>query len=414
MPTIRNCHLVLADGVKADGALVVEGGSIAAIALGADVASGGEVIDGAGCTVFPGFIDVHIHGAVGVDVNEADAEGLEQVAGFLAANGVTAWMPTLVPDSDENYLRTIGAIEELMGLQSEKAIAQVVGVHYEGVFANEKMCGALRPEFFKTFRADSRDFVAKNKTGTTKQHEKTRGMSDEISSLGLPQLKSGVHMTTFAPEVDGGIALTKELVKSGWVASIGHTKAPVEVLDAAYAAGARHITHFFNAMTGLHHRDVGVVGWALANDGVTFDIIADGMHVNPKMVDLAVRTKSAEKVTLISDSVAPTGLGDGEFEIWGEKVRVTGRITQNERGSIAGSVITMLDAVRQMLSLGYSPVDVAKMASLNPAKLLGLEATRGSIEVGKRADLVAIDASGNVRFTMIGGQLSKPPVVPGG
>ncbi|HKX84222.1 MAG TPA: amidohydrolase family protein, partial [Pyrinomonadaceae bacterium] len=195
----------------------------------------------------------------------------------------------------------------------------------------------------------------------------------------------------------------------GWIASIGHTNAPVDVLDSAFAAGARHITHFFNAITGLHHRDVGVVGWALANDGVTFDIIADGMHVHPKMVDLAVRTKLTERVSLISDSVAPTGLGDGEFEIWGEKVRVKGRTTQNERGSIAGSVITMLDAVRLMMSLDYSPVEVAKMASLNPAKLLGIDSERGSIEVGKRADLVALDSDGNVRFTMIGGRITEPP-----
>ncbi|HEV8592688.1 MAG TPA: amidohydrolase family protein, partial [Pyrinomonadaceae bacterium] len=117
-----------------------------------------------------------------------------------------------------------------------------------------------------------------------------------------------------------------------------------------------------------------------------------------------------DKVTLISDSVAPTGLGDGVFEIWGEKVSVSGRRTQNERGSIAGSVITMLDAVRQMLSLGFLATDVAKMASTNPARLLGIDDTRGSIETGKRADLVAIDSNGEVRFTMIGGRLAAGDV----
>ena len=186
--------------------------------------------------------------------------------------------------------------------------------------------------------------------------------------------------------------------------SIGHTKADTETLDRAYAAGARHMTHFFNAMTGVHHRDVGVAGWGLANDGVTFDIIADGVHVHPEMLGVACRAKTPENVSLISDSVAPTGLGDGEFELWGETITVKNGRTQNERGSIAGSVCTMLDCVRMMRSIGFSYEEVAKMASTNPAKLLGLD-DRGSIKVGKRADLVGLDADGNIAFTMIGGEI---------
>ena len=385
MATVTNADVVGPNGIIENASIVVEDGVIESVTSSGSASGEGEIIDAAGCMIFPGFIDVHIHGAVGVDVNEADVDGLVEIAAFLAKNGVTAWMPTLVPDSDENYVRAISAIEKLVELQSNRPIAQAVGVHYEGVFANEKMCGALRPQYFK-------------------------GGQLAVGGLQLPRLGDGIHMTTLAPEIDGGIALTKELVKEGWVASIGHTKAPVEILDAAFAAGARHVTHFFNAMTGLHHRDVGVVGWALSNRDVTFDIIADGMHVNPKMVELAVRAQSPDKVSLISDSVAPTGLGDGVFEIWGEKVSVSGRRTQNERGSIAGSVITMLDAVRQMLSLGFSAADVAKMASTNPARLLCIDDKRGSIEPGKRADLVAIDSNGEVRFTMIGGRLAASDV----
>ena len=331
--------------------------------------------------VVPGFIDVHNHGAVGVDVNTADINGLLKIATFLAKQGVTAWMPTLVPDGDENYRRVIDAIDELMVRQVGLPVAQAVGVHYEGVFANEKMCGALRPEYFR---------------------------SGQWSVAGgqLPKLYRGVHMTTLAPEIDGGIELVEELVADGWVVSIGHTKADTETLDRAYAAGARHMTHFFNAMTGLHHRDVGVAGWGLANDGVTFDIIADGVHVHPEMLGVACRAKSTDKVSLISDSVAPTGLGDGEFELWGETITIKNGRTQNERGSIAGSVCTMLDCVRMMRSIGFSDEEVAKMASTNPAKLLGLD-DRGSIKVGKRADLVGLDADGTVAFTMIGGEIVR-------
>jgi len=165
------------------------------------------------------------------------------------------------------------------------------------------------------------------------------------------------------------------------------------------------MTHFFNAMTGLHHREVGVAGWGLANKEVTFDIIADGIHVHPQMLEFACRTKSPEKVSLISDSVAPTGLGDGSYQLWGETITVEKGRTRNERGSIAGSVITMLDAVRQMRGLGFSDHEVSKMAAQNPAKLLGCFQERGSIEIGKRADLVGLDDEGNVKFTMIGGKV---------
>jgi N-acetylglucosamine-6-phosphate deacetylase len=367
------------DVERADGlSLLINDEVIEAISDGREHYPG-DTIELTGSKLFPGFIDVHNHGAVGVDVNAANADGLVEVGRFLARNGVTAWVPTLVPDSDENYRRVIAEIEKVMAFQDGMAIAQIVGVHYEGVFANEKMCGALRPEFFKKFT------------------------SNEVREL--PQLSRGAHMTTFAPEIDGGVELVRELVRRGWIPSIGHTRADVGTLDAAFAAGARHCTHFFNAMTGIHHRDVGVAGWALANGEVTFDIIADGIHVHPKMLELACRAKTADSVSLISDSVAPTGRGDGNFELWGETIRVENRRTKNERGSIAGSVITVLDAVRMMRSLGFNDAEVSKMASLNPAKLLGIDDRYGSVEVGKRADLVALDENGGVAWVMVGGKL---------
>jgi N-acetylglucosamine-6-phosphate deacetylase len=361
--------------------ILLKNGLIDAI-YGSDFDSGiGKVIHTSGSSIFPGFIDVHNHGAVGHDVNESTAEDLLRIAEFLARHGVTAWLPTLVPDSDENYRRVISEIDRLMELQEGKPIAQAVGVHYEGVFANEAMCGALRPKYFKS------------------------GKQLADGGWHLPRLKKGVHMTTLAPEIEGGIDLIDALVKNGWVVSIGHTKADAETLDKAFKAGARHLTHFFNAMSGVHHREIGVAGWGLSNKDVSFDIIADGIHVEPRMLEFACQSKGSDKVSLISDSVAPTGLGDGEYRLWGEKISVTNRRTRNERGSIAGSVITMHDAVKQMLSLGFSMTDVAKMASTNPAKIIGLDTTIGSIEVGKRADLIAMDDKGNLHFTVVGGTM---------
>ena len=372
--------------------------------------SADSVLELDGATLFPGFIDLHIHGAVGVDMMEASADELCRVAEFLARKGVTAWLPTLVPASDENYQQAVRAIEQAVAqtsvrdsqrrseyrlqsgfADSEKdpakvgtlntGHARVLGVHYEGPFVNSEQCGALQREHFRTFK-DLADIDA------------------------LPTIKAdgAVHMMTLAPEIDGGIELVSELKRRGWIVSIGHTRATVEVLDKAFAAGAHHMTHFMNAMPPLHHRAPGPVGWGLTNDQVSCDVIADGVHVHPSILKLILHSKTAERVSLISDAIAATGLGDGEYQIWGEKIVVKEGRTQNARGSIAGSVITMLDAVRTMLSLGASGPDVARMASLNPAQLLGIAGDCGSIEEGKRADLVALDDDRNVSLVMIGGQ----------
>lgn len=371
---------ILAPNGRVEGSISIQDGRIETVDTERVKITNGTFGVSAG-QVLPGFIDLHIHGAIGHDVNAATAEELLEVAAFLARNGVTAWVPTLVPDSDENYERIIGEIDRLTELQEGKPVAQALGVHYEGVFANEAMCGALRPEYFKSGR--------------------------QLAGGGwrLPRLKKGIHMTTLAPEVDGGVDLIKRLIDDGWIVSIGHTKSDPATLDVAFNSGARHMTHFFNAMTGVHHRDIGVAGWGLAKRDVTFDIIADGIHVCQQMLKLACEAKGVEKVSLISDSVAPTGLGDGEFDLWGEKISVTNGRTRNERGSIAGSVITMHDAARRMIELGFSESDVARMASTNPATLLGLESRIGAIEVGKRADLVALDKDGSIKFTMIGGRV---------
>lgn len=378
---IKNVNAVLPENKIEKISLLVAKGKIEKILNAEQSLKTAEVIDLAGFNLYAGFIDVHIHGAAGVDAMTADADDLRRMAKFLARQGTTAWLPTFVPASDENYRKSINAIEELMKTQDEQPIAQALGVHYEGVFANEKMCGALRPQFFKTFKN-----------------------GDEIKSL--PKLKKGIHFTTLAPEVEGGIELIKRMRRQNWIVSIGHTKASFEILENAFAVGAKHLTHFFNAMTGLHHREIGVVGWGLSNADVTFDIIADGVHVHPKVLQTTCRAKMPEKVLLISDAVAPTGLGDGDYEIWGEKVSVVNGKTRNERGNIAGSVITMLDAVKMMLSLGFSETEVSRMASANPARLLGIEKTRGSIETGKRADLVALDKKGNVKLVLIAGNVA--------
>ncbi|HYH87296.1 MAG TPA: N-acetylglucosamine-6-phosphate deacetylase [Pyrinomonadaceae bacterium] len=383
--SLRGARVVL-PGRVAEADLLVRGGRIERIAArGDEVPSGaGRTLDLSGLTLMPGFIDVHIHGAVGVDAMEATADDLRRVARFLAKSGVTAWLPTLVPAPLEDYRRAVESITQLMRAQDERPpAARAVGLHYEGPFVNERQCGALRTAFFRAFRDAS-----------------------DLDALPVLDIAGAAHLITLAPEVEGGIDLVRELTRRGWVASVGHTRATIETLEQAREAGARHMTHFLNAMPPPHQRAPGPVGWGLLRDDVTVDLIADGVHSDPLMLRLVLRCKGAERVSLISDAVAPAGLGGGEYNVWGETISVKAGRTSNERGSIAGSVITMRDAVRTVAALGISETDIARMASLNPARLLGLDGTCGSIEEGKRADLTALDREGRVRLTLVGGRVA--------
>jgi len=369
---LRDGTVVLPNRTIERGTILIEDGYISSIG-DRDVA-GAESIDLGGMTILPGFIDVHIHGAIGVDVMDATPQALQDVSKYLTTQGVTGWLPTFVPASDENYASAVEAIAESMNGSG----ARILGVHYEGPFVNSLQCGALHKEHFKTYSGPA-----------------------DLARLRLPE--DAIRMITLAPEIAGGVELVRELKRQGWVISIGHTRAELKILDEACDAGARHMTHFMNAMPPLHHRAPGPIAWGLAREDVTFDIIADGIHLDPFMLRLLLKMKGVAGITLISDAIAAAGKGDGDYQIWGETIIVRNGRTANASGSIAGSVISMLDAVRLMHSLGVSYVELAQMASSNPARLLGIYDVCGSIEVGKRADLVALDQNGNVKLTIVGG-----------
>jgi N-acetylglucosamine-6-phosphate deacetylase len=380
---LRDARLVLPQSVVEGKALLVDGNRISRIGDYDKVESSGETLSLEGLTLFPGFVDIHIHGAVGVDAMVATAEDLHLVARFLAREGVTSWLPTFVPAPDDQYLRAVEAIEVLMQEQDARpAAARVTGVHYEGPFVSEQQCGALQTKFFRTFAQPT-----------------------DLDHLPLPSGTNVVRMMTLAPEIAGGVELIRELAARGWVVSLGHTRATVDLLDRACAAGAHHMTHFMNAMTPLHHRSPGPVGWGFARDDVTCDIIADGIHLDPLILSVLLKAKTSQRLLLISDAIAATGTGDGEYSIWGETITVKEGRTSNARGSIAGSVITMLDAVRMMRAVGATDCDIARMTATNPASLLRLD-DYGAIEEGKRADLVALDDAGNVRLTIVGGRVA--------
>jgi len=384
---LRNARIVLPDSTTGPTSVLIEDGRVARVFDSSETAPpSSPLIDLNGLTLFPGFLDIHIHGSASVDTMDTTADGLHKIAVFLRNNGVTAWVPTLVPSSAEGYVRAIRAISDVIDDQKSHLPipeARILGVHYEGPFVNNQQCGALHREYFRTFNT-----------------------IEDINFLPTLSETNAIHLMTLAPEIDGGIALINELDKRKWIVSVGHTRATADVLDQAFEAGARHMTHFMNAMTPLHHRAPGPVGWGLMNDQVTCDLIADGIHLDPSILKLILRNKTSKRVSLISDAIAATGLGDGEYQIWGETIVVKDGRTRNSHGSIAGSVITMLDALQMMLSLGFSESEVAQMAALNPARLLKVDHDCGSIEAGKRADLVALDDKRRVRLTIIGGQIA--------
>lgn len=376
---LRGANIILPHGVLPRGSLLIEHGRISSVLAEDNSRTADTILDLDGLNLFPGYIDIHIHGAMGVDALEADAEGLGKVSSFLATQGVTGWLPTFVPAQGSDYERAIAAIKESITTNTS---ARILGLHYEGPFVNSQQCGALRSRFFRGF------------TGPK-----------DIDDLPVIHNSGFKHMMTVAPEIDGGLELVRELKRRGWIISIGHTQAEFDLLEQAFAAGARHMTHFMNAMTPLHHRSPGPVTWGLSRDDVTCDVIADGVHVDRHTLELLLKLKGVDRLSLISDAVSPAGMGDGVYKIWGETITVEHGRSRNERGNIAGSVSTMLDAVRTMRSLGVTDVAIAKMASTNPARLLGIEQECGSIEEGKRADLIAVDAVGHVHLTIIGGNV---------
>lgn len=378
--SVSNARIVLYDRIIERGLITISNGRISSINADHNrETQSPDVVNVRGATVFPGFIDVHIHGSAGIDVMNASSDELRELSAFLITQGVTSWLPTFVPATDDEYEDCVKRIQQAADEQS--GVARIVGLHYEGPFVNSAQCGALHSDYFKTFRGP-----------------------EDVERL--PTLRDGfIKMTTAAPEISGGIELIKELKKCGWVISIGHTRAEVDTLDQAFAAGASHMTHFMNAMPQVHHRNPGPVGWGLARDGVTCDVIADGIHLNPLILRLLMKVKTAERLSLISDAIAAAGKGDGDYQIWGETISVKDGRTSNASGNIAGSVITMLDAVRMMKSLGATDIEIGRIASTNPARLLRLDHECGSIEEGKRADLVVLDDCGDVRLTIVGGEV---------
>lgn len=375
MKYIINGTLLLPDGEITGAALAVGGGRIAGIAK--EVPANAEVIDAAGGYVSPGLVDVHCHGFMGWDASNGSLDELREMSRQAARWGTTSWLPTTMtlpwPVLEKCFAAIRAARDE--SLTDAWRGAQVLGCHAEGPFINMKKKGA--------------------QAGSSIQApdiEKLRPWADVVKLM------------TVAPEVDGALDFIRAARALGVVISMGHTAATAEEALAGVDAGVTHATHTFNAMTPLTHREPGVAGAALVDGRVYCELIADTFHVSPLLFRLVAKQKG-EHLVLITDSIQEAHLPDGPHDRDGQTIVVNGIRLRFPNGTIAGSALTMDRAVRNFREhTGLPLYKVVNMASLYPARSIGADAFKGSLEPGKDADFLITDRDFNVRATFVRGQ----------
>ncbi|MCR2821404.1 N-acetylglucosamine-6-phosphate deacetylase [Lederbergia panacisoli] len=327
----------------------------------------GEIVtDAAGKIIIPGMIDIHIHGGYGVDTMDADPDKMLYLSEKLLSEGVTSYFATTITQEHGKISEALKAVKMAMDQGSS-----IEGVHLEGPFINVKRAGAQPPEYI--IDPDIELFL------------KWHGESGE-------QIK----LVTYAPELKGGDEFEQVMVGRGIVPSVGHSDAiREELLESA----ATHATHLYNGMRGLHHREAGVAGHALLKDDIQVEIIADGIHITPDMIDLAYRMKGATKISLISDAMMAKGMAPGEYDLGGQKVIVQDGEARLENGSLAGSVLRMDEAFRNIITFtGCSISEAVQMTSSNQAREFGLK-SKGLLGPEKDADFVIMDDELQVQKT---------------
>ena len=369
---IVNGRIVLPDAVVTDKALAFDAESGKITGVVDAVPAGADVIDAEGGLVAPGLVDIHIHGYLGEDTSDAKAEGVRKMAYGVAENGVTAFLPTTMTVAKADIEAALDTVRSLKEESRTWDGAEIIGVHAEGPFINPSKKGAQAEENILTPDAD---FILAN--------------ADIITSV------------TMAPEMDKNHACIKKLAADGRVlVSMGHTDATFDEAMSAARDGVRHATHLFNAMSALAHRNPGVVGAALASENVSVEVIADTFHINPGLYSIIAKVKG-DKMVLITDCTRAGGMPDGEYDLGGQPIFLKGIECRLADGTIAGSVLKLNHAVRNVLAHTSLAVnEVFKMASLNPATAIKASDRIGSLEAGKDADIIIVDDEINVKRTI--------------
>jgi N-acetylglucosamine-6-phosphate deacetylase len=390
---LRGASLVLADRVLDSGTLVIDHGEIVDVRPDGAAGAGTDARDLHGCIVVPGFVDVHVHG---VELHDTLDEGapIEAIARRLPRYGVTGFCPTTVACSPTELAAVCGAIRRLRAAPPAGA-ARVLPAHLESNFINPEYRGAQPLTCLRLPPA------AASHQGEGDQSGAYTGADVRAA---IAEWQAEVGIVTIAPELDGAIALVRDLVSHGHRVSLGHSGAGFEAAAAGIEAGARHATHLFNRMPPLHHRQPGLVGAVLSAEEVSAEIVCDGYHVHPAVVRSAVAAKTPARTMAITDGTGGSGLPLGAHARLGGR-----RITVREAaflddGTLAGSVLTMDRAFRFLAqTLGLPLVAAARMCATTPAEALGLR-RQGRIAPGMLADLVVLDGDLRVRETWVGGE----------
>jgi N-acetylglucosamine-6-phosphate deacetylase len=379
--TLLISNITIADSVKESfiGDVFLEDGKIKEVA--ASIKNEADIhvnATGTGWILVPGFIDIHIHGASGFDVMDGTQEALNGLASALPREGTTSFLATTMTQTEDS----IGiALKNASLFNADATQAEMLGIHLEGPFISAERAGAQPIEHI---------------------------VPPSISLFEKWQELSGnrIKLVTVAPEVDHGLAFIEEVTANNVVASLGHTDATYEVVSEAVKVGATHVTHLYNQMSPFHHREPGVVGAALLQKPLTVELIVDFIHSAPNSVELAYRQKGAGGIILITDAMRAKGLAPGMYELGGQDVAVTQNDARLADGTLAGSILTMENAAKNMKAATDCTLsELVAMTSTNAATQLGLS-NKGAIESGKDADLTIIDENWNVQMTICSGNIA--------
>ncbi|HEX6509023.1 MAG TPA: N-acetylglucosamine-6-phosphate deacetylase [Chloroflexota bacterium] len=373
--------LVLADRLVEGGQVVVEDGLIQEIVT--DGPHRQPTDDYGDAYILPGLIDLHVHGIAGADIMDGTKEAVDRMARRFAAHGVTGFLATTVTQSLDATRQAIAGILASMD-EPQEGQARILGIHLEGPFLNPEFKGMQNEAYLLP---------------------PDEGIARDL----LGQAGGRVVRVSLAPEMPGADRLIRLLRNEGIEVSIAHTGATYEQVLAAVQLGATHVTHCFNAMTGLHHRKPGVAGGAMLSDDLYAELIADGIHVHPAVMRLLIRVKGRERVMLVTDSMSAADMLDGRYEFGGHEVTVRDGVARLADGTLASSTLTMEAAVRNLVRLCQIPlVDAVYMASTTPADAMGLGRHKGKLIAGYDADLAILDAALQPVATWVEGRKAFP------
>lgn len=378
---IHNARLFTPDRAGLMGWLLVENGLIRSIGFGDTPDFSGDVsvqtLDAQGNNLLPGFIDLHVHGAMGHEVMDASPSGLEAMARFYASHGVTSFLATTWTASRAALIKALDLVKELQG--RIRGGATLLGLHLEGPYLNPLRCGAQDVNLIR--RAEKEEALEFLETGV-------------------------IRLLALAPEFEENLWLIDECVRRGITVSAAHTTAKYEQMQKAVEHGVTHLTHSYNAMQPLGHRELGTIGAAMALPQIHCELIADNIHVHPAAQKILVDVKGTSGVILVTDAIRAAGLPEGEYMLDDRSVHIRDGAVRLSDGTLAGSVLTMERALRNVSSATGRPLaDTWRMSSLNAARAIGVAARKGSLEVGKDADLVLLDESFHVKLTVVQGEI---------